>query len=80
MDNHVSNLHGEGSDQYELAMQFARLEPPPPEMQQLFAAMRGNQKATDRYFATIEGTITPAEISSPQNIGQILEQASWSFS
>jgi len=61
---------------YELTMQFARLEPPSPQMQQLFAAMRGNQEATDRYFATIEGTISPAEFFSPENIGQILEQAS----
>lgn len=60
---------------YELTTQFARLEPPPPEMQQLFAAMKGNQEATDRYFATIEGTISPAEFFSPENIGQIMEQA-----
>jgi flavin-dependent dehydrogenase len=60
---------------YELTLQFARLEPPPPEMQQLFAAMRGNQEATDRYFATIEGTLSPAEFFSPENISRIMEQA-----
>jgi flavin-dependent dehydrogenase len=60
---------------YELSTQFARLEPPSPEMQQLFAAMRGNQAATECYFATIEGTISPAEFFSPENIGQIMEQA-----
>ncbi len=60
---------------YELTLQFARLEPPPPEMQHLFAAMRGNQEATDRYFATIEGTISPADFFSPENIGRIMEQA-----
>ncbi len=60
---------------YELTLQFARLEPPPPEMQHLFAAMRGNQEATDRYFATIEGTISPADFFSPENIGQIMAQA-----
>ncbi len=60
---------------YELNTQFARQEPPSPQMQQLFMAMRGNQEATDRYFATIEGTISPAEFFSPQNIGQIMEQA-----
>ena len=60
---------------YELTIQFARLEPPTSEMQQLFAAMRVNQEATDRYFATIEGTISPADFFSPENIGQIMEQA-----
>ena len=60
---------------YELTTQFARLEPPSQEMQQLFAAMRGNQEATARYFATIEGTISPAEFFSPENTGQIMEQA-----
>jgi hypothetical protein len=44
-------------------------------MQHLFTAMRGNQAAIDRYFATIEGTISPAEFFSPENIGQIMEQA-----
>jgi flavin-dependent dehydrogenase len=61
---------------YELNTQFARQEPPSSQMQQLFMAMKGNQAATDRYFATIEGTLSPAEFFSPENIGQIMEQAS----
>ena len=38
---------------YEFTDEFAQLEPPPPEMQQLFAAIHGNQNAMDacRYRA-----------------------------
>jgi 2-polyprenyl-6-methoxyphenol hydroxylase-like FAD-dependent oxidoreductase len=42
---------------YDLTCQFAALEPPPPEMQQLFAALRHNQEQTDRFFGTVVGTV-----------------------
>ena len=57
---------------YDFTCQLASLEPPPPEMQQLFAAMPGNQKAMDGFAQMNAGTISPAEFLSPQNIGAIL--------
>jgi hypothetical protein len=40
--------------------------PPPPEMQQLFASIAGNQQAMDRFVQMNAGTISPAEFfSSP---------------
>ena len=46
---------------YEFTCQLATLEPPPPEMQQLFAAIHGNQTAMDAFVRMNAGTISPAE-------------------
>ena len=46
---------------YELNCQMATLEPPPPDMQPLFSALRGNLVEVGRYMATIGGTVSPAE-------------------
>jgi flavin-dependent dehydrogenase len=60
---------------YELNCQLASMRPPPPEMQQLFAALRGNQKETDRFFGAIEGTVPIPEFFSPENIQRIISAA-----
>jgi 2-polyprenyl-6-methoxyphenol hydroxylase-like FAD-dependent oxidoreductase len=53
-DEHVLSM-------YEFTCQLATLDPPPPEMQQLFASIAGNQKAMDRFAQMNAGTISPAE-------------------
>jgi flavin-dependent dehydrogenase len=60
---------------YELTCQFAALRPPPPEMQQLMGALRGNQKQTDRFFGTVVGTVPIPEFFAPENIGRIMGMA-----
>jgi len=60
---------------YEFTCQLATLEPPPPEMQQVFGAIHGNQKAMDGFAQMNAGTISPAEFFSPQNIGAIMAAA-----
>ncbi len=60
---------------YEFTCQLATLEPPPPEMQQLFGAIHGNQKAMDGFVQMNAGTISPAEFLSPENIGSIMAAA-----
>jgi hypothetical protein len=57
---------------YELNSQFASLEPPPPEMQQLFGALCGNQAETNRFLGTLAGTVPIPEFFSPQNIERIV--------
>ena len=57
---------------YEFTCQLATLEPPPPEMQQLFGAIHGNQTAMDGFVQMNAGTISPAAFFSPQNIGAIM--------
>jgi hypothetical protein len=58
-DEHVMSM-------YEFTCQLATLEPPPPEMQRLFASIVGNQAAMDRFVQMNAGTISPAEFFSAQ--------------
>ena len=60
---------------FEYTCQLARLEPPPPEMAHLFAALRGDQNETGRFLGTVTGTVPIPEFFSPQNIGRIVEAA-----
>jgi 2-polyprenyl-6-methoxyphenol hydroxylase-like FAD-dependent oxidoreductase len=46
---------------YEFTCQLATLEPPPPEMQQLFGAIQGKQPAMDAFAQMNAGTISPME-------------------
>ncbi|MGE5830486.1 MAG: NAD(P)/FAD-dependent oxidoreductase [Micromonosporaceae bacterium] len=61
---------------YGFTTEFATLEPPPTEMQQLFAAMQGNQSAMDGFVGVIAGTVSPVEFFHPDHIGQIFAAAS----
>jgi 2-polyprenyl-6-methoxyphenol hydroxylase-like FAD-dependent oxidoreductase len=56
---------------YEMTCQLATLEPPPPAVQELFAAIPGNQQAMDAFAQMNAGTISPAQFFSPQNVGAI---------
>jgi flavin-dependent dehydrogenase len=60
---------------YEFTTQMATLEPPPPEMQSLLAAVHGNQRAMNDFVSVVAGTMSPAEFFDPQNIGQIITAA-----
>jgi flavin-dependent dehydrogenase len=57
---------------YEYTCQFAALEPPPPQMQRMFAALRGNQANIDRFLGTIAGTVSIPEFYSPENMQRIV--------
>ena len=57
---------------YEFTCQLASLQPPPPEMQQLFGACLGNQDATDRLLGVVEGTVPVQEFFAPENVGAIM--------
>jgi 2-polyprenyl-6-methoxyphenol hydroxylase-like FAD-dependent oxidoreductase len=60
---------------YEFTCQLATLEPPPPELQQVLAAMRGNQQAMDGFARVIAGATSPAAFFAPENVGRILAVA-----
>jgi 2-polyprenyl-6-methoxyphenol hydroxylase-like FAD-dependent oxidoreductase len=60
---------------YELTTEFATLEPPPPEQQQLFAAMHGNQAAMDGFARVLGGVTSPAEFFAEENVMRILAAA-----
>jgi len=46
---------------YEFTTQLATLSPPPPEMQQVFTAIVGNQNAMDAFVQMNAGTMSPAD-------------------
>ncbi len=60
---------------YEFTTQLAALEPPPPDMQQLLAAVHGNQDAMDAFAGVTAGTVTPEEFFAPEHIGPIMAAA-----
>jgi 2-polyprenyl-6-methoxyphenol hydroxylase-like FAD-dependent oxidoreductase len=58
---------------YQFTANLASLEPPPPEMQHLLGALRGNQPETDRFFGAVAGTVPLQSFFAPDNIRRILE-------
>ena len=60
---------------YEFTDEFAQLEPPPPEMQQLLGAMHGNQEAMDGFVSVQAGTLPAPEFFAPENVGRIMSAA-----
>jgi 2-polyprenyl-6-methoxyphenol hydroxylase-like FAD-dependent oxidoreductase len=60
---------------YAFTTHLAALEPPPPEMQSLFSALRGNQRATNDFLSAITGATPIADFMSPQNIERIIAAA-----
>jgi flavin-dependent dehydrogenase len=57
---------------YEFTCQLATLEPPPAEMQRLFAALRHDQEQTNRFFGVMAGTVLIREFFAPDNLGRIM--------
>ena len=57
---------------FELTCDFARLAPPPPELQQLLDAVRRSQPAMDDFVSVIAGTVSPPEFFGPENTRRIL--------
>jgi 2-polyprenyl-6-methoxyphenol hydroxylase-like FAD-dependent oxidoreductase len=57
---------------YEFTCELATLAPAPPPMQQLFAALHGNQEATNQFFEAITGSMPLPAFMNPGNIGRIV--------
>jgi 2-polyprenyl-6-methoxyphenol hydroxylase-like FAD-dependent oxidoreductase len=60
---------------YALTCDFAKIEPPPPEMLQLFGAMYGNPAAMDDFASVMAGTLPAPEFFAPENVGRIMAGA-----
>jgi flavin-dependent dehydrogenase len=60
---------------YENTLQFATLKPPPPEMQEIMAALVHNQEQTNRFLGAMIGTIPGAEFFNPENLAQVFAAA-----
>ena len=60
---------------YELTIQLASMEPPPPELQQVLGAVHGNQEAMDDFVRVTAGNLSPAVFFSEENLGRIFAAA-----
>ena len=60
---------------YEYDTQRAAMEPPPPDMQHLLAALQGNQEQINRFLGLAEGTTSFSAFFSPENIQRIMTAA-----
>jgi flavin-dependent dehydrogenase len=60
---------------YDFTCQLATLEPPPPQMQQLFAALRGNQEATNQFYSALTGSRPLPVFMNPENLERIMASA-----
>jgi flavin-dependent dehydrogenase len=60
---------------FEFTCMLATLEPPPPELQQVLAAVHGNQEAMDGFARVNAGVTSPAEFFSEDNVGRIFAAA-----
>lgn len=58
---------------YDFTCELARLEPPPPPMRQLFAALHDNQEATGQFYAALTGAAPLASFMNPENIARITQ-------
>jgi hypothetical protein len=75
MDEYQRTRDARVKAMYEFTCQLATLQPPPPEMQQLFGAICGNRKAMDDFARMNAGTISPAEFFAPENVKAIAAAA-----
>jgi 2-polyprenyl-6-methoxyphenol hydroxylase-like FAD-dependent oxidoreductase len=69
---HESSRNERVRPMYEFTTQLAALEPPPPKMQALFGALRGNQEATNAFLSAITGAIPLADFMSNESIARIM--------
>jgi 2-polyprenyl-6-methoxyphenol hydroxylase-like FAD-dependent oxidoreductase len=75
MENHQRARDLRVKPMYEFTCQLATLELPPPEMQQLFRAIRGNQRAMDDFARMNAGTMSPAAFFAPDNVNAMTAAA-----
>jgi flavin-dependent dehydrogenase len=60
---------------YELTCDFAKIEPPPPEMQQLLGAIQTSQEAMDGFVSVMAGTFPAPEFFAAENTDRIMSDA-----
>jgi 2-polyprenyl-6-methoxyphenol hydroxylase-like FAD-dependent oxidoreductase len=72
MAQYQSSRDRRAKPMYEFTCELARLEPPSPDMRQLFSALRGNQDATNRFFSALTGSLPLPAFMNPENLDRII--------
>lgn len=75
MDDYQRTRDREALPVYEFTDEFAQLQPPPPDMQQLIGAMDGNPEAMDEFVSVQAATLPAPEFFAPENVGRIMAAA-----
>ncbi len=57
---------------FEFTKQLATLAPPPPELQQLFGSLAGNQPAMDQFVSVTAGGLSPEAFFASDNLARLL--------
>ena len=60
---------------YEMNAEFASLDPPPDETQQLLAALLGNQEDTNQFLGTMTGAVPIPAFFAPENVARIMNSS-----
>jgi 2-polyprenyl-6-methoxyphenol hydroxylase-like FAD-dependent oxidoreductase len=60
---------------YELNLQLASLQPPPPELQAVLAALPDNPPEADRFVGALMGTVAVGDFFAPENLARIVTGA-----
>jgi flavin-dependent dehydrogenase len=75
MNVYQQTRDAEAGPVYEFTDEFAQMQPPPLEMQQLLGAMAGNQAAMDDFVSVQAATLPAPEFFAPENVGRIMAGA-----
>ena len=75
MNTHEAARNDRVRPMYDFTNELAALEPPPPEMQALFGALRDNQNATNAFLSAITGAVPLRDFMSKANLDRILVTA-----
>ncbi len=73
MEGYRTTRDGQVKAMYELTAEFASLEPPPPDLQQLLAAVSRSAEAMDEFACVLAGITSPADFFSEENAGRLLQ-------
>lgn len=60
---------------YGLTCEFAKIEPPPPDMRQLLGAASSMPAASDDFVSVMAGTLAPPAFFAPDNAARIMREA-----
>jgi 2-polyprenyl-6-methoxyphenol hydroxylase-like FAD-dependent oxidoreductase len=60
---------------YHFTTELAKLEPPPPEIQQLFGALHRSREATNQFYSALTGSLPLPEFMNTENLGRIFAGA-----
>jgi 2-polyprenyl-6-methoxyphenol hydroxylase-like FAD-dependent oxidoreductase len=72
---HQSRRDHRAKPMYDFTCELAALEPAPPPMRQLFAALHHDREATNQFYSALTGAVPLPRFMTPENIDRILSSA-----